>query len=327
MRAFDYVSAGNTKQSVGLLGATWGHTEVIAGGTDLLALMKEDVVMPKRLVNLKEIKELRGVNPDGQGLRIGALTLLVDISENESVRKGYPALAEAVEDAASPQIRNMATLGGNLCQRPRCWYFRNGLGLLPKDEAGKDLVTEGDNRYHAILGNEGAAKFVSPSTIVPVLMAYGANVRIEGPKGKREVPLEKFYVIPKVETEREHDLKPNEIVTELVLPPANGMKVAHYEIRQKAAFDWPMAVAAVAFQMNGDSVSAARVILGHVAPVPWKSSEAEAAMTGKSLNETSANAAAQAALAGAKPLSQNQYKVQVARVALKRAILKAGGAA
>jgi len=327
MRAFDYVSAGNTKQAVGLLGATWGHTEVIAGGTDLLALMKEDVVMPKRLVNLKEIKELRGVNPDGQGLRIGALTLLVDISENESVRKGYPALAEAVEDAASPQIRNMATLGGNLCQRPRCWYFRNGLGLLPKDEAGKDLVTEGDNRYHAILGNEGAAKFVSPSTIVPVLMAYGANVRIEGPKGKREVPLEKFYVIPKVETEREHDLKPNEIVTELVLPPANGMKVAHYEIRQKAAFDWPMAVAAVAFQMNGDSVSAARVILGHVAPVPWKSSEAEAAMTGKSLNETSANAAAQAALAGAKPLSQNQYKVQVARVALKRAILKAGGAA
>jgi xanthine dehydrogenase YagS FAD-binding subunit len=214
-----------------------------------------------------------------------------------------------------------------LCQRPRCWYFRNGLGLLPKDEAGKDLVAEGDNRYHAILGNEGTAKFVSPSTIVPVLIAYGAKVRIEGPKGKRELPLEKFYVIPKAETDREHDLKPNEIVTEVVLPPASGMKVAHYEIRQKAAFDWPMAVAAVAFQMNGDSVSAARVILGHVAPVPWKSPEAEAAMTGKSLNEESANAAAQAALAGAKPLSHNQYKVQVARVALKRAILKAGGAA
>jgi len=327
MRAFDYVSAGNTKQAVGLLGATWGQTEVIAGGTDLLALMKEDVIMPKRLVNLKNIKELRGVNADGQGLRIGALTLLVDVAENDSVRKSYPAFAEAVEDAASPQIRNMATLGGNLCQRPRCWYFRNGLGLLPKDEAGKDLVSEGDNRYHAILGNEGTAKFVSPSTIVPVLIAYGAKVRIEGLKGKRELPLEKFYVIPKAESEREHDLKPNEIVTELVLPPANGMKVAHYEIRQKAAFDWPMAVAAVAFQMNGDSVSSARVILGHVAPVPWKSAEAEAAMTGKSLNEESANAAAQAALAGAKPLSQNQYKVQVARVALKRAILKAGGAA
>ena len=327
MRAFDYVSAGSTKQAVGLLGATWGHTEVIAGGTDLLALMKEDVVTPKRLVNLKEVKELRGVNADGQGLRIGALTLLVDVAENDSVRKNYPAFAEAVEDAASPQIRNMATVGGNLCQRPRCWYFRNGLGLLPKDEAGKDLVTEGDNRYHAILGNEGAAKFVSPSTIVPVLIAYGAKVRIEGPKGKRELPLEKFYVTPKAENEREHDLKPNEIVTEVVLPTANGMKVAHYEIRQKASFDWPMAVAAVGFQMNGDSVSAARVILGHVAPVPWKSPEAEAAMTGKSLNEESANTAAQAALAGAKPLSHNQYKVQVARVALKRAILKAGGAA
>jgi len=327
MRAFDYVSAGSTKQAVGLLGATWGHTEVIAGGTDLLALMKEDVVTPKRLVNLKEVKELRGLNADGQGLRIGALTLLVDVAENDSVRKNYPAFAEAVEDAASPQIRNMATVGGNLCQRPRCWYFRNGLGLLPKDEAGKDLVTEGDNRYHAILGNEGAAKFVSPSTIVPVLIAYGAKVRIEGPKGKRELPLEKFYVTPKAESEREHDLKPNEIVTEVVLPPANGMKVAHYEIRQKASFDWPMAVAAVGFQMNGDSVSSARVILGHVAPVPWKSSEAEAAMAGKSLNEESANAGAQDALRGAMPLSQNHYIVQLARVALKRAILKAGGAA
>src|SRR5690348_3930090 len=222
MRAFDYLSPTSTRQAASLLSQTWGKTEIIAGGTDLLALMKEDVVTPKRLVNLKEIKELRGVNADGQGLRIGALTLLVDVAENDGVRRNYPALAEAVEDAASPQIRNMATFGGNLCQRPRCWYFRNGLGLLPKDEAGKDLVSEGDNRYHAILGNDGAAKFVSPSTIVPVLIAYGAKVRIEGPKGKRELPLEKFYVIPKAESEREHDLKPNGIVTELVLPPANG---------------------------------------------------------------------------------------------------------
>ena len=129
-----------------------------------------------------------------------------------------------MNEAASPQIRNMATLGGNLCQRPRCWYFRNGLGLLPKDEAGKDLVDAGDNRYHAILGNDGPAKFVSPSTIVPVLIAYGAKIRLEGPKGKRELPLEKFFVIPKTEKEREHDLKPNEIVTEVVLPPRRRLE-------------------------------------------------------------------------------------------------------
>jgi len=327
MRAFEYVSPTNTRQAVGLLGAAWGQSEVLAGGTDLLALMKEDVITPKRVVNIKGIAELRGVTADAKGLRIGALTLLTDIAEDAKVRRDYPALAGAVQEAASPQIRNMATLGGNLCQRPRCWYFRNGLGLLPKDEAGKDLVPEGENRYHAILANDGPAKFVSPSTIAPVLIAYGAQVRLEGPKGKRELPLEKFYVVPKTEAEREHDLKPNEIVTEIVLPSPEGAKVAHYEVRQKAAFDWPLAVAAVAFQMNGDTVRSARVVLGYVAPVPWRSAEAEGALTGKSLSEQSANAAAQAALAGAKPLSQNAYKVQLARVALKRAILAAGGAA
>jgi xanthine dehydrogenase YagS FAD-binding subunit len=327
MRSFEYVSPANTKQAVGLLGAAWGQTEVLAGGTDLLALMKEDVLTPKRLVNIKEIAELRGVNADAKGLRIGALTLLADVAEDANVRQNYPALADAVEEAASPQIRNMATLGGNLCQRPRCWYFRNGLGLLPKDEAGKELVADGENRYHAILGNDGPAKFVSPSTIVPVLIAFGAQVRLEGPKGKRELPLEKFYVIPKVADEREHDLKPNEIVTEVVLPSPGGAKVGHYEVRQKAAFDWPLAVAAVSLQMEGNSVQSARVVLGHVAPVPWRSPEAERALAGKSVNAESADAAAQAALAGARPLSQNAYKVQLARVALKRAILKAAGGA
>ena len=327
MRAFEYVSPTNTKQAASLLSATWGQTEILAGGTDLLALMKEDVVAPKRLVNIKDIKELSGVNPDGSGLRIGALTTLVEVAENASVKEKYPALAEAVQEAASPQIRNMATLGGNLCQRPRCWYFRNGLGLLPKDESGKDLVPAGENRYHAILGNSGVAKFVSPSTVVPVLIAYGAKVRLEGPKGKRELPLEKFYVIPKTEKDREHDLLPNELVTEITLPSAEGWKVAHYEIRQKAAFDWPLAVAAVALQGDASNVQAARVVLGHVAPTPWVSPEAAAALKGQKVSEETAKKVADAALNNAKPLSQNAYKVQLARVAVKRAILKAAGGA
>ena len=327
MRPFEYVSPSTTKQAASLLGTTWGQTEILAGGTDLLALMKEDVIAPKRLVNLKEIKELTGVSANGSGLRIGALTTLVEIAENSTVKDKCPALAEAVQEAASPQIRNMATLGGNLCQRPRCWYFRNGLGLLPKDESGKDLVDIGDNRYHAILGNDGAAKFVSPSTIVPVLIAYGARIRLEGPKGKRELPLEKFYVIPKTEKDREHDLLPNEIVSEVVMPSSEGWRVAHYEIRQKAAFDWPLAVAAVALKTDGANVQAARVVLGHVAPTPWLSSEAETALKGQNLSEQTAQKAAEAALSGAKPLRQNGYKVQLARVAVKRAILKAAGGA
>jgi xanthine dehydrogenase YagS FAD-binding subunit len=327
MQAFEYLSPSTAKQAASLLNASWGQTEIIAGGTDLLALMKEDVITPKRLVNIKEIKELSGINAGANGLRIGALTTLVEIAENSGVKEKYPALAEAVHEAASPQIRNMATLGGNLCQRPRCWYFRNGFGLLPKDESGKDLVDAGDNRYHAILGNDGPAKFVSPSTIVPVLIAYNTKIRLEGPKGKRELPLEKFYVVPKTGKDREHDLQPNEIVTEVVLPPAEGWTVAHYEIRQKAAFDWPLAVAAVALKIDGSNIGAARVVLGYVAPTPWLSPEAEAALKGQPASNETAQKAAEAALRNAKPLSHNEYKVKLAQVAVKRAILKAAGGA
>jgi xanthine dehydrogenase YagS FAD-binding subunit len=329
MRPFEYVRPTTRAQAVSLLAGSWGQTEVFAGGTDLLALMKDDVLAPKRLVNIKQIEDLQGVIYSAQGLRVGALTNLGDLADDANVKKNYPALAEALIEAASPQIRNMATLGGNLCQRPRCWYFRNGFGLLPKDETGKELVIEGDNRYHAILANDGPAKFVSPSTIAPVLIAYGAKIRLEGPKGKRELPLEKFYVIPKTETEREHDLQPNEIVTEVVVPPATDAKAAHYEIRQKEAFDWPLAVAAVALRMNGSKVQSARVVMGYVAPVPWISLEAEQALTSQNISEDTAQRAAEAALRNAKTLSHNAYKVQLARVAVKRALLKAasGGAA
>jgi len=327
MRPFEYVSPANTKQAISLLGASWGQTEVLAGGTDLLALMKDDVVTPKRLVNIKNIKELGGISSDAQGLRIGALTSLAVLGEHAGVNATYPALAEAVREAASPQIRNLASMGGNLCQRPRCWYFRNGLGLLPKDEEGKELIAAGDNRYHAILGNKGPAKFISPSTIAPVLIVYGAKVRLEGPKGKREVPLEKFFVIPKTESEREHDLRPNEIVTEVIVPAMGGWKVAHYEVRQKEAFDWPLAVAAVGLKMDGSRVEAARIVMGHVAPTPWPSPEAEAALKGQSVSAETAQKAAVAAVANAQPLSHNAYKVQLARVAVKRAILKAAGGA
>jgi xanthine dehydrogenase YagS FAD-binding subunit len=327
MRPFEYVSPANTKQAASLLAATWGQTEILAGGTDLLALMKEDVVTPKRLINIKEIADLRGATVNAQGLRIGALTTLGDLAADSRVQANYPALAEAIQEAASPQIRNLATIGGNLCQRPRCWYFRSGLGLLPKDESGKDLVSDGDNRYHAILGNDGPAKFISPSTIVPALIACGASIRLEGPKGRRELPLQKFYLTPKTEDEREHDLKPNEVLTEIIVPHSDGWKVAHYEVRQKAAFDWPLAVAAVALKLDGSNVQAARVVLGYVAPTPWLSPEAESTLKGQSISDETAKKAATAALSSAKPLSGNAYKVQLARVAVKRAILKAAGGA
>lgn len=325
MRAFEYANPTTKEQAVGLLGTSWGQAEVLAGGTDLLSLMKDDVVHPKRLVNIKSIKEMTGIKRGAEGLRIGALTSLGDLADNADVIKVYPALAQALNEAASPQIRNMATIGGNLCQRPRCWYFRGGFGLLPKDESGKDLVSEGENRYHAILGNDGPAKFISPSTVVPTLIAYGATIRIVGPKGTREIPLEKYYVVPTSEDQREHDLRPNEIISEVLIPrPSSGQSVAHYEIRQKVAFDWPLAVAAVALTVDKTIVRSARIVMGCVAPVPWISPEAEQTLVGKVLSDDIAKAAADAALQNAKPLSRNAYKVQLARVAVKRAILKAG---
>jgi xanthine dehydrogenase YagS FAD-binding subunit len=327
MRAFDYASPTKKEQVSGLLGNSWGAVEILAGGTDLLSLMKDEITAPRRLVNIKGIKELHGVSRVPDAVRIGTLTTLAEIASNSEVQSLYPVLAAAAGDAASPQIRNLATLGGNLCQRPRCWYFRSGHGLLAMGADGKSLVQQGDNRYHAILGNDGPAYFISPSTIAPVLIAYGATIEILGPRGSREIPLEKFFVIPKSEREREHNLQPNEIVTGVVLPGKTppGLRAGHYEVRQKEAFDWPYATAAVALVMVGSTVKSARVVMGHVAPVPWVSPEAANALTGKAVTQATADQAAQAAVAGAKSLGHNVQKITLARVAVKRAILQAAG--
>ncbi len=328
MRAFEYVSPTNKEQVATLLGE---QGSILAGGTDLLALMKDDVVAPLRLVNIKQIDQLRGISYQaGNGLRIGALVTIAEFANDANVQRYYPVLADAANEAASLHIRNLATIGGNMCQRPRCWYFRNGMGLMAKMPDGKSMVVAGDNRYAAILGNAGPAYFVSPSTLAPVLIALGAKIRLYSAKaagsGVRELPLEKFFVIPKSENELEHDLKPGEMVIEIVVPPpSQNLKAASYEVRQRAAFDWPLAQACVSLEMDGSTVKSARVVLGHVAPIPWISSEAAQALVGKSVSPDTAMAAANAAVAQAKPLSHNKYKITLAKVAVKRAILGAAG--
>jgi xanthine dehydrogenase YagS FAD-binding subunit len=327
VHSIEFAAPTRKEDVASLVGQNWNDGAILAGGTDLLSLMKDEVVTPKRVVNIKGVgdRELHGNQRTPDGMRFGALNLLQDIADNAMLMRTFPAFAEAATDAASPQIRNMATLGGNLCQRPRCWYFRNGYGLLAMKD-GKSLVPDGDNRYHAILGNEGPAYFVSPSTIAPVLIAYGAMVSILGPSGSRQVALEKFYLTPKTENDREHDLKPGELVTEVIIPnPKGTVKAASYEVRQKTAFDWPLAMASVALTMNGNTVQSARVVLGHVAPTPWLSQEAAEVLQGKALTADLAAAAGAAAVRNAKPLSHNGYKVQLTRVAVKRAILKAAG--
>jgi xanthine dehydrogenase YagS FAD-binding subunit len=322
MQAFEYANPATVQDAVALLGSRWGEVDVLAGGTDLLSLMKEYIHAPKRVVNIKNIKELGGIQKSGANLRIGAGVTLEELMENAEIRKNFPSLAAAARGVTSPQIRNMGTVGGDLCQRPRCWYFRQGFGLLAKDAQGQALVPNGENQFHAILGNGGPAKFVSASSLGPALIALGASARLRSASGSRDVPLEKFFVTPQNEASREIALLPNELLTEIVVPAA-ATRNATYEVRQKEALDWPLATASVALKMKGSTVSSARVVLGHVAPTPWVAAQAEQALAGKAVTPETAEAAAKAALAGATPLSKNAYKIQLARVAVKRALLEA----
>lgn len=326
MQKFEYASPTTKEQAVDLLGKQWGESEALAGGSDLLSLMKDFVLTPKRLVNLKGIKELDGISYNSRtGLRLGALANISEIADNAQIKKEYPTLAHAAGEVAGPQIRNVGTLGGNLCQHPRCWYYRAGFGLLAKDESGQPLVPNGDNRYHAILGNDGPALYVHPSTLAPLLISLMAKVKTFGPKGAREIALDQFYLTPKADGERGNVLQLGEIVTEVIIPPPGNVRAASYEIRHREVLDWPITMASVALTMSGKKVSAARLTLGHVAPIPWPSDEAAKFLVGKTISEDVAAEAGKIAVAKAKALSRNAYKIQLAQVAVKRAILEAAG--
>ena len=326
MQAFEYAMPKTLKEAVGLLASSWGETEILAGGTDLVSAMKDQVSTPKRVVSLKHVADLGGVTFTAKaGLRIGAMATVQELLDSKAAQTNYPGLIQACDGIRSEQLRAMGTVGGDLLQRPRCWYYRSGFGLLAvyKD---KSLVPDGDNRYHAILGNSGPAYFVNPSSLAPMLICLGAKVKIHGSSGEREVELSKFFKSPSSGDEREYDLKPNEILTEIVVPHHANVRMAVYEVRQKEALDWPLTAAAVALHLDGKMVKGSAVVLGHVAPVPWPSPEAEEALSGKEVSEETAAAAGKAAVAKATPLSKNAYKVQLASVAVKRAILAAAKA-
>src|SRR6185369_1410429 len=302
MNSFEYANPTTLQEALGLLGAKWGQADVLAGGTDLLSLMKDHLHEPTRVVNIKNIKELEGISKTADGLRIGALVTFDEIAKNADVKASFKALADAAAGVPSPQIRHMGTAGGDLCQRPRCFYYRQGLGLLAMQN-GKSLIPEGDNRYHSIFG-EGPAYFVSASSLGPALVALNARVKLVSAKGPREVPVAQFFVAPTDEATREIALQPNEILTEILIPNAT-VKTSTYEVRQKEALDWPLAAAAVSLEMNGTAVKSARIVLGHVAPMPIEAAAAAKALVGKTITTATAEAAGKAAVAGAKPLSGN----------------------
>lgn len=293
---------------------------ILAGGTDLLACLRESVFPAETVVSISGIRDLKGISSrPGGGLRIGALTTLTEIAENQQVRQSFAVLAEAAAAVGSPQLRNQGTLGGNLCQRPQCWYFRGDFHCRRK---GGDtcLAETGENQYHAILGWD-RCYMVHPSDTAPALAALGARVTMAGRKGRRTIPIESFFVLPKVSLLKENVLEPGELVTEILLDaPPPGARSTYRKVRERGAFDFALAGAAIVVTLAEGKVRSARIVLSGVAPVPWRSAAAEQALAGKPLDAASIAGAAEAAVKDASAPGKNEYKIALVRGVLEETL-------
>jgi len=303
-------------------------TVVKAGGLDLLDLMKEGLLQPRRVVNLRGIAGIDQIAVQDDGaLRLGALATLARLAADPLVQP-YAALADAARSAASPQIRNVATLGGNLLQRPRCWYFRSIHHHCARKGGETCFAFGGENQYHAIFDHRGCA-IVHPSTLATALVAFGARIELTNAQGiRRESALEEFFVLPSKDLHRENDLRAGEIVSAILLPRLSpGARSAHLKQAEKDSFDWPVADVAAVLETDARGVCRrASIVLGAAAPVPHRARAAETTLLGKPINEETARAAARAALNGAAPLTRNAYKLPIFEAVVRRAILAAGAA-
>ena len=325
MEKFSYVNAKTVNQVPSLLDDSWGHTKVIAGGTDLVGEMKDYIETPKKLVNLKTIPDLDKIEVTNSGVTIGALVTLSELAGHTEIKEYYEVLAQAASAVATPQIRNVGTVGGNLCQRPRCWYYRDPDTICLKKGGDTCYALSGLNKYHAIFGG-GPVYIVHPSDVAPALISLGASVSIRGLDGDRMIPLEEFFVLPDMDPQRENVLGPNEIITQIHVPrPQPETRSLYLKIREKGSFDFALVSVAAVFENNGKQCQNASIVLGGVAPIPWRAVEAELALEGQAIVESTAKTAGRMAIKGADPLSDNAYKVQLTENIVYRAVMTAIG--
>ena len=290
------------------------------GGSDLLALVKERIVAPDVIVSLKRIQGLDRVSPEGNGLTIGGLITLDALSRDPAVRRQHAVLAEAAESVATPQIRNVGTLAGNLCQRPWCWYYRNGFPCF-KAGGNQCFSVAGENQFHAIFGG-GPSYIVHPSDTAPALIALDAVFRIAGPSGERRVKAADFFVLPRQNASAENVLASDEVLTSVQIPAARaGTRSVYAKVLDREAWTHAVVSAAVVLQMDGPICRDARVVLGGVAPIPWRLPEVERALTGQPITEETAAKAGEMAIAGARPLAKNAYKLPLTKNLVRRTIL------
>ena len=331
MKNFTYLQPKTVEQALHLLEKKWGKVELLAGGTDLHDLQKEYVAQPEKLVSLTGVAGLANIDikrqPAGIDVRIGAGVKLSSIADHAELKKLIPALTLTAGDVGGPQIRNMGTLGGNLCQRNRCWYFRDEhvLCLLKGGEKCFALPVDAENRYHAIFTQGHPCVMVNPSTLAPVLIALGAQAEVQSTKGKRTIALKDFFQAPKDVDHREHVLQPDDVLLSVSFSVRKDQASASYEVRQKQSYDWPLVQAAVSCQIVDGKVTEATIVLGHVAPTPIVAASAAQAITGQALSDESASIAGKTATEGAKPLGRNGYKLRLVEVAVKRALLASVG--
>ena len=320
MRPFRLVDAESTEQAVSLMSAKPSTARPIAGGTDLLAEMKEGVAEPAMLVNLASLDSLRGITHTGDGLSVGAMTTLAELENDEIIAREYPSLAQAVGSVATPQIRNVGTVGGNLCQRPRCWYYRSTLFDCRKKGGDTCFAVEGNSKYHAILGGVDCY-IVHPSDLAPVLVALGATATITGQNGTRTIPIEEFFVGPDQNIEAETALTAGEVLTSVFIPkPKPGQRSVYLKARERQTQEFALASVAASFHVSAGIIERASLVLGGVAPTPWRASHSEEALRGAPVAEVDADAIGRLAVRGAMPLRDNHYKVRLAASLVSRAV-------
>lgn len=331
MKSFEWTNPTTINEAVKLLTAPGGDIDEaprpIAGGQDLLTTMKDYTSRPARLVNLKNIRGLDRITLNARGLTIGALVTLSELEDHAGVRKSFPGLAEAAHSIATPQIRNLGTVGGNLCQRPRCWYFRLEEVVCLKKGGSECYAATGENKYNAIIAG-GPSFIVHPSDLAPMLLALGARVTVSGAAGKRVIPLDKFFTLPSDgNIRRENVLQNDDIITEVFVPAsALAARSTYLKFKERESLDFALASVAAAVQLAPDrTVRDARIVLGGVAPIPWRVPAAEKFLAGKELKPDVLAEAAKIALADAKPLEKNAYKVPLAQTLVRRALTKVGG--
>jgi len=323
MPNFSYVRAQTVDEAISLLKAEGARLH--AGGTDLLGCLRDGVFPAERLVSISGISGLSGIRKTSGGLLIGSLTTVAELARDEEIRRSFPGLSQAAGSVASPQLRNQGTIGGNICQKPRCWYYRGEFHCLRK--GGKTCyAVDGENQFHCIFGGSGCY-IVHPSDIAPALTALDALVMIAGPGGRRTVRIAGFFVLPEADPARETILGNGEIVTGILLPPpAEGLRSSYRKVRSRGSWDFAVAGVALALRFHGQEVKDARVVLSAAAPVPWRSTAAESALLNRRIDRQAARGAAEEAMKGAAPLSRNAYKADIFRGLLEEQLLSIAAA-